>query len=344
MAGAGSRQADLKTAAALKTKAPAARASRSIGASAHSQGIVDKMGAYLAHHAQVGIQTLQNLFATWLTSLMTWLVIGIALAMPAILFILLANMGSFGGDWDGKPRISLYLVKEISDDEALSFSRELASDNQIAGVRYITASSALLEFTSQTGFGDVLASLPSNPLPAVIEIEPSALSPGEIKIKVLQLEARVEVDSVSVDLEWIERLFALLSLLQRFVTSLAMLLGMGVLLAIGNTIRLAIENRRAEIEVVKLVGGTDRFVRRPFLYLGFWYGLGGGVMAWLMVHASLMFLSTPIERLMHAYQGEFVISGLGLGESLILLGSGALLGVLGAALAVSRHLRQIEPG
>ena len=130
---------------------------------------------------------------------------------------------------------------------------------------------------------------------------------------------------------------------QRFVIALGGFLSLGVLLVIGNTIRLAIENRRAEIEVVKLVGGTDSFVRRPFLYLGFWYGLGGALSAWVLVGLSLIFLATPVEMLLASYQGDFVVSGLGFNESLLLLASGGGLGILGATLAVGRHLRRIEP-
>jgi cell division transport system permease protein len=146
-----------------------------------------------------------------------------------------------------------------------------------------------------------------------------------------------------VDLQWIERLLAILAVGERLVMALSVFLGLGVLLAIGNTIRLAIENRRAEIEVVKLVGGTDGFVRRPFLYLGFWYGLGGAVIAWLMVQGSLVFLAVPIERMILSYDEKFILSGLGLSESALLLGLGCILGISGAALAVGRHLHQIEP-
>ncbi|MEO2177257.1 MAG: permease-like cell division protein FtsX, partial [bacterium] len=306
-------------------------------------GMLGKMSAYLKHHRQVGFETLRNLFSTLLTSLMTWMVIGIALALPAMLYILLTNLGNLGGEWDGKPRLSLYLKAGTSEKAGIALSENLFSDPDVAMASYITSDSALAEFQKNSGFEDVLASLPNNPLPAVIEIELEALSPAETKLKVTQVESWPEVESISVDLEWIERLFVILALGERFVMALSMFLGLGVLLSIGNTIRLAIENRRAEIEVVKLVGGTDGFVRRPFLYLGFWYGLGGAVGAWLMVQASLLFLSEPIERLLLSYQEEFTLIGLGASETAVLLGIGCILGVLGAALAVGRHLHRIEP-
>jgi len=316
---------------------------REHGASTHSLAITDKIKAYLLNHQQVGIQTLRNLFTTWLTSTMTWMVIGIAFALPTILYLLLTNLGNFGGSWDGKPRVSLYLGSEITESEGRKFAAQLTLNNWIMNTRYISAESALAEFEENSSLGDVLASLPGNPLPAVIEIESGSISPAEIKLKLTQLETRQEVERISVDIEWIERLFALLALGERFVTAIGVFLGLGVVLAVGNTIRLAIENRRAEIEIIKLVGGTDRFVRRPFLYLGFWYGIGGALSAWLMVQASLSFLTVPIERLIHSYQNDFILKGLGVPETGVLLLIGAFLGIFGAAVAVGRHLHEIEP-
>jgi cell division transport system permease protein len=130
---------------------------------------------------------------------------------------------------------------------------------------------------------------------------------------------------------------------ERLVVSLGFVLALGVLLVIGNTIRLAIENRRSEIEIIKLVGGTDRFVRRPFLYLGFWYGAGGALVAWLLLQGSLLFLSGPVEILAQSYRDDFALSGLSALDSLAILLGGSGLGILGAIVAVRRHLREIEP-
>jgi len=311
------------------------------GASVQSQTF--SIAAYLSNHKKVGTETLIKLFKTWFASLMTWLVIGIAFALPLILYILLNNANQLGGEWQGKPRISIYLKADLGAAETSTLLNSLIQNEAVASAKLITAEAALAEFQTQSGFKDVLSSLPFNPLPAVIEVEPKAVSPASLKLLVTKLADQPSIESVSFDLDWVERLFAILALGERFVTALSVFLGLGVLLSIGNTIRLAIENRRAEIEVVKLVGGTDSFVRRPFLYLGFWYGLGGALFAWLMVQISLIFLSSPIERLLHSYQNEFYLVGLGFVETLILLASGAFLGVLGAGIAVGRHLHQIEP-
>jgi len=314
------------------------------GASVSARSLRDRWQGYLAHHRRVAWESLQDLLDVWLSSLMTWLVIGIAMALPTILYLILSNITNLSGDWDGRPRISVYLNTAVSDEDGRAFARRLAQDAQTASLVYISPTDALTEFTERSGFGDILATLDRNPLPAVIALEPVARQAVQLKLLVAQLTSEPLVESVSFDLAWIERLFAILALAERFVTALGSFLGLGVLLAIGNTIRLAIENRRAEIEVVKLVGGTDSFVRRPFLYLGFWYGVGGAVSAWLLVVVSLMFLAGPVENLLAAYQGDFVVVGLGFWQSVMLLMLGGSLGVVGAALAVGRHLSKIEPG
>jgi cell division transport system permease protein len=142
---------------------------------------------------------------------------------------------------------------------------------------------------------------------------------------------------------WVKRLYQFMELGQRLVWALATLLGLAVLLIIGNTIRLSIESRRDEILVVKLVGGTDAFVRRPFLYTGIWFGLGGGIIAWLLLSMGLYWLSGPVETLISLYGSDFVLQGLSLSDSLMLIFDGVILGWLGAWLAVSRHLTKIKP-
>lgn len=316
---------------------------KTAGASTHSLRGVDYLKSYLANHRLVVKQTIQNLVRSFVTSTMTWMVIGVALGLPAMLFILLDNLEGLGGDWQGKPGISVYLQADVSEREGRLLAKTLGSEPEFIAARYISAAQALEEFKQHSGFDEVLNSLPGNPLPAVIDIEPDDVSTIELKMSVQRLEEKAAVESVSIDLEWIERLLVLVTLGERFVLALAIFLGLGVLLSIGNTIRLAIENRRAEIEIIKLVGGTDRFVRRPFLYLGFWYGVGGALFAWLMVQSSLLFLSAPIEDLIYSYRGEFIVKGMGLEDTALLFLTGAGLGIVGAGLAVGRHLHEIEP-
>lgn len=274
---------------------------------------------------------------------MTWLVIGIALGLPAILLVVLQNVAEISGDWGGKPRMSLYLKVEVSVRSARDFADDIERRDDVEMALFISSDDALREFQNRSGFGEVLSTLDRNPLPHVIEVIPESPDPMELSSLVLVWEEHELVDRVSVDLKWLERLFALLVFAERLVTALACVLALGVMLVMGNTIRLAIENRRQEIEVIKLVGGTDAFVRRPFLYLGFWYGLGGAIVALVLMYLSLLLLSAPVEQLAQSYRDDFALHGPGFPGALLLLAIGALLGTLGAILAVSRHLADIEP-
>jgi cell division transport system permease protein len=319
------------------------RTSKSAGATVAVTSVSGKISAWINHHRKVAIESLSSLLSEWVTSLMTWLVIGIALALPIILYVMLVNIGELGRDWDGSPRISLYLQQNVPESEALALRQIILKRSDIDTALFISSDDALVEFKAFSGFGDVLNTLDTNPLPAVIEIKPSSDELGQLRVLVISLEEYDLVESVSFDLEWVERLFAMLQFGERLVVSLGFVLALGVLLVIGNTIRLAIENRRSEIEIVKLVGGTDRFVRRPFLYLGFWYGAGGALVAWLLLQGSLLFLSAPVEILAQSYRDDFALSGLSVQDSLVILLGGSGLGVLGAIVAVRRHLREIEP-
>ncbi len=319
------------------------RSSRAAGATTAKTGTSAKLGAWLSHHRRVARESLQSVLSSWATSLMTWMVIGIALALPVVLYLMLVNVGHVTEGWDGSPAISLYLARNTREESARALVSELSREPDVESVTFISPADALAEFQAVSGFRDVLSTLDENPLPAVIEVRSALRETSDLRMQSARLGRNPLVEAVRVDLEWIERLFAILRFGQRLVAALGLILAMGVLLVIGNTIRLAIENRRNEIEVVKLVGGTDRFVRRPFLYLGFWYGLGGSVFAWILVESSLLILSAPVEILAQSYRDDFALSGLGPGESLAILGLGSGLGILGARLAVGRHLSEFAP-
>lgn len=313
------------------------------GATVAATGRLDRLKSWSAHHVRVFTSTIQELLRNPVSSLMTWLVIGIALALPAILYVMLKNISMVSGDWGGEPWVSLYLQDTVSDTSARRFADEVRAGAGIEEVIFVSSETALKEFQERSGFGEVLSTLDRNPLPHVIEVLPQSSDPVTLTTMISGWESHDAVERVSVDLTWLERLYALIRFGERLVLSLGLVLGLGVMLVMGNTIRLAIENRRQEIEVVKLVGGTDAFVRRPFLYLGFWYGLGGAIIALILLQFSLVFLSGPVEMLAQSYRDEFALTGPGFVGYLVLLGGGALLGVAGAILAVSRHLSEIEP-
>lgn len=305
----------------------------------------DRFAAYTLHHRQIARDSLLRLLRHPLGSLSTWLVIGIALALPGALYLALDNVAKLGGRWDGAPQISLFLQQSVDETAGLALQQKIARRGDVAHAEYISREQALAEFRSESGFGQVIDQLEANPLPALISVRPLVAQGSADSVQRLynDLKAQPEVERAVLDMEWVQRLYALLDIGRRIAFGLATMLGVGVVLVIGNTIRLAIESRRDEILVVKLVGGTNAFVRRPFLYTGIWFGLGGGVVACLILTAALLWLGDPVARLAALYHSEYSLTGLGAGRAGVLLVGGALLGWFGAWLAVRRHLGAIEP-
>jgi cell division transport system permease protein len=274
---------------------------------------------------------------------MTWLVIGIALALPGGLFVALNNVEAVSKGWDGAAQISLYVHKAVTEHDSRRLANKIQLRDDVAEVEFISSVQALEEFKALSGYGEVLDQLDNNPLPAVIVVRPKDDSHVNTQQLYKSLQSIPQIEQAVIDLEWVQRLYTMMALGKRMTLALAALLALGVLLVIGNTIRLAIESRRDEIVIVKLVGATNAFVRRPFLYTGVWYGLGGGFMAWIIISISMMWLSKPVAMLAGLYQSEFTLQGLAAGQVLLLWLSAAVLGLLGAWLAVGRHLGAIEP-
>jgi len=300
---------------------------------------------WLLRHAQVCLASLGRVSRTPLSTLMTVSVIGIALSLPTGLHLILKNLQTLGGVWDGAATISLFLKTQETDTATEQVLEYLHKRPGIAHIQVIDPDSALAEFQRLSGFGDALDALEENPLPPVVVVEPEAkLSTPEAAEALLEeLRALPQVDLAQLDLKWVKRFNALTEIARRGVLVIASLLGMAVLLIVGNTIRLEIQNRRDEIEVTKLVGGTDAFIRRPFLYTGIWYGLGGGLIAWALVGLSLGLLADPVQNLALLYGGGFDLSTLDAPTLGVLLGGSTLMGLAGSWLAVGRHLSDIEP-
>ena len=309
------------------------------------RGPLTALRVYLLRHLQVFFYSLGVLSRSPFATLMTTAVIGIALALPSGLHVVLQNAQQLSGGWDGAAQISLFLKRTVPEEEANRLARQIQNLPEVASVNYISRSEALQEFQRLSGFGDALQALKDNPLPSVLVIHPTAnaSTPAATEKLLQRLQAYPPVDVAQLDMQWVKRLYVIMELVRRGVVVLAALLALAVLLVVGNTIRLAIQNRRDEIVVMKLIGGTDGFIRRPFLYTGFWYGLFGGVIAWLLVSLSLSILRDPVERLTGLYQSKFELSGLDITTTGVLIGTSILLGLAGSWLAVGRHLRDIEP-
>lgn len=304
-----------------------------------------RLGVWLLRHLQVALASLGRLVRAPLSTLMTSGVIGIALALPAGLTIVLNNMQALSGRLDGAASISLFLKQEVDDRQLAELASRLTDHESVAAVQTITRKQALEEFKSLSGFTQALDALETNPLPALLVIKPEMPqgSPKSAEILLDELSRMKEVEFAQLDLQWVRRFHAITQIAHRGVIVLASILGLAVLLIAGNTIRLEIQNRHSEIEITKLIGGTDAFIRRPFLYGGFWYGLFGGIIAGILVATSLWLLQGPVMQLAGLYHSGFFLSGIGLANFLLLLAGSALLGLTGSWIAVGRHLHKIEP-
>lgn len=300
---------------------------------------------YLLRHVQVMLFSLGQLWRQPLSTLMTVVVIGIAIALPAGLYVLLDNIKQVSEQWDDSTQISLFLQQDVFPKQAQKLNQELQNWPDIAETHYQSSAQSLEEFRQLSGLGSLLDSLPTNPLPAIIIIQPNEkdLRPDAIGSLLARLEALPEVEQAQLDMEWLQRLRSLNKTAQRGISILSLLLSLSVLLIIGNTIRLAILSRQSEIRVIKLVGGTNAFIRRPFLYTGFWYGLLGGLIGWLILNFSLSLINGPVNELAKLYSSQFTLHWLSASLFLIMPITGMVLGVLGAWISVGRHLSAIEP-
>ncbi len=307
--------------------------------------VAQRIRSYFLRHAQNFFGAVGRLVRHPVANLMTVAVIGIALALPASLHILVVNGKALSGRWDSAVDISVYLQRDVTIKEARALAKELQARADVSGVDVITAQAALDEFRRLSGFGPALDALTENPLPVVLVVSPDSEHRDAESIVDLggALDAMGETDIVQMDTQWVSRFHAMLDIIRRAVLLAAAILAAGVIIIVGNTIRLDIQNRRDEIEVTKLVGASDAFIRRPFLYSGFWYGLLGGIFAVALVTGSLGLLSQPVGKVAGLYGSEFRLIGLSLLEAVSVAGSGALLGWLGSWIAASRHMRRIEP-
>jgi len=301
--------------------------------------------AWAINHARTLIASLGTMTRQPASSFMTIAVIAIALALPAGLLVLLNNVSQLSVDLDNNAQISVFLTTNTSEKQAKSLMKKLRLYEDIDQVTMINKDKALLEFSKISGFGDAIEALDSNPLPHVITVQPKVdpTRPDRIQYLLKQLNKLKQVEMAQLDLQWVKRLFAMLEIAQRGIWVIASLLGVAVLLVVGNTIRLDIQNRREEIEVTKLIGGTDAFIRRPFLYTGLWYGIGGGLCAWLLTTISIGLLDDSVAQLASLYNSGFQLHGLSFSETMSLIGFSCFLGLGGSWIAVGRHLSDIEP-
>ncbi|TLX53402.1 cell division protein FtsX [Stutzerimonas nosocomialis] len=299
--------------------------------------------AWLESHRASLVDSLRRLGKQPIGSFFTCLVMAVALSLPMGLALLLDNVERLGGSWQRAAQISLFMQLDVDSAAGEALRAEIDAMPDVEEAQWISRESALEEFQQLSGLGEALKELPDNPLPGVILVTPHEVDRDKLEALRQQLAEMPGVQQAQLDLLWVERLSAILRLGDRFVFGLTLLLVATLLLVIGNTIRLHIENRRTEIEVVKLVGGTDGYVRRPFLYMGAIYGLGAGLLAWLVLAYGLGWLNEAVVRLAGLYGSDFGLSGVPSGDGFSLVLGAVLLGYIGAWLAVARHLSELAP-
>lgn len=298
----------------------------------------------VALHRQMVREALNRLLEAPLASLMNSLMIAVAFTLPALLFLLVVNLQAVGGNWDGQPRVSVYLDSDIKQSMIDRLLKEAEAAEVFESIAYVSPDQGLKAFQKKAGISNIVTDLGFNPLPGVIQLT----APADVLYQ--DLEAFVEtsrkkngVDQVRLDREWIQRLHAILGLLEHTVYVLGILLGITVLLVISNTIRLNVESRRDEIRIIKMVGGTDGFITLPFLYMGVWYGLIGAIIAQVIVQIVMLLLSGQIVSLSGLYNSDITMMGPGIGLFFSMLSTGIVLGITGAVVSCYRHLRTLRP-
>ena len=297
---------------------------------------------YFSEHARVCVASFGRQWRSPVATLLTALVIGITLALPAGLQLLVENLRAAAGGLNQTRSITVFVRDSVSEADGNALASSLAQQTSVERAVYTSRTQALKNFRERTDLDAVLDALQDNPLPASIALTPKPeLDTAGMERIAAELRARAEVEQVQLDSGWSARIAAALAVASRLALMLAIALGLAAVLAMGNTIRLDIEARRDEISVMKLVGAPNSFIRRPFLYAGFWYGLSGGVVAIAALFIARYALALPVQNLVQLYEGAFAVRGPAPEILLAVLGAGALLGLTGAWLAVARHLGRL---
>lgn len=301
------------------------------------------MNNWLLHHLTVIQFTLQRLRTSPVSSLLNILVIGVALSLPTGGYVVLQNVQSLSDKLLGTPQITIFLNMNVTQDEISRLTKQLQELEAIATVEFVSREEALKQLQQSTGLADVTGGLAQNPLPHAFIITPKNKDIQTLEKLRDELKTWPKFDHVQLDSAWVRKLEAMLKFARLAVLILAVLLSFALVAITFNTIRLQILTQREEIEVSKLIGASNSFIRRPFLYFGLVQGLLGGTAAWLLITISLSLLNASLADLTQLYASNFHLQHLSIADSITLLGFSAYLGWLGALLSVSQHLWEIEP-
>lgn len=301
------------------------------------------MTNWLRQHLHVLLFAVRRMFSAPASSLLNILVIGIALSLPAGVYVLLQNVQSLANQVAGTPQISVFLAMNASKDDVARIGKQLQQQAAVDHVQYVPREQALEQLKQSTGLADVIGGLAQNPLPDAYIVYPKKTDAQTLEALRDELQKWPKLEKVQLDSAWARKLEALLKFGRLAALILAALLSFALVAVAFNTIRLQILTQRDEIEVSRLIGATNTFIRRPFLYFGLLQGLLGGAAAWLIIAISLHLLNGGLAGLSTLYASNFTLQALSASDSLSLLLFSSYLGWLGAWLSVAQHLWQIEP-
>lgn len=298
-----------------------------------------RVGTWLDHHVYSFVASLGRVLGKPWATLLTVGVMAVALALPLGLWLVLGNVERFSGSVQQSREISVFLKQDVGDARARVLAEELRGRRNVGRVALRTPQQGLEELRARGDLGEAIDAVGENPLPYVLVVIPN----GDETMLADGLRQLPEADLVQHDVQWRTRLDGWLRFGGRVAWVLAALLGLGALLVVGNTVRLDIQTRREEIGVLQLLGATDGFIRRPFLYLGAWYGLAAGAAALGLLTAAGLALRAPLAELAASYGSRFVLTGFDPRQALVVLAGATLLGWLGARLVSGHFLRQTRP-
>ena len=301
------------------------------------------VGGWLRDHGRVVREALHHVSARLATSLVVWLLVGIALALPAGLYLLQLNLADVGSDWDGRPGLSVYFKVDVEPEVMRDLAERLRAQSQVQEVQETSSDAALQAFHTHTGLSDALELLEDNPLPSSLRamLVSGATVPDLERLAAIARDAD-GVQEVVVEKTWLERVSDISTVVSRLSVVLAVLFGTGALLVTATSVRLAIEARLEELKVQTLVGATDRQLRRPFLYFGAIYGAGGALVALMLLSLTLLVVETPLSRLAGSYGAALEFSGFDPTFLVLMLLTGAVLGVVGALMAARQRLYELD--
>ena len=330
----------------MKPASPnSANQTTTLGGSASRQriGWRRRFSAYFEHHQWVAVETLMELLKQPLASALTWLVIAIALTLPGILYVAVDNLSGVSDRLQTSTSMTVYFAPQTALLDVQQIAEQLPQQQpSIASVTLVSADEGLQQLQQVSEFAGVLDLIDNNPLPHLLIIEPVlGLTTAAADRLTADLMALRGVDAVDADNLWLQRLNAILAIAQKIVWMLWGLLGLAIVLVVGNTIRLTIATRMEEIKVMTLVGATKAWIRRPFLYMGLWYGAIGALISWLLLVSAWLVLRRSMDQLAQLYGIESLLQPLSAGLLVSLLLIAILLGWVGAYWSVRRHINQI---